>query len=539
MLVLASLLLSALPAQGAPSVKHLFDGRLPALRLAQESDGSYGDRRTTAEALIAFALCPRSYRSDDGPFVRDGLRWLLAASQEAGDPAADRVAALALLCLGADDYAPRIAELAARGGVDLARLRELVQDGTWEGPIPEGLPIPAADTDAASILMGLAEHTPRAQLAEACARAGLALRRSSAARTHEAPDADAVYARGVAYLLQTRGKSGLWEFAGHPEPGISGLAARALLGSPDPEARAAALPVLDYLRGLQKKDGSIHAGHLPVYVTSVAIMALQAGGREEDRAAIESAADFLRAVQADQGEGYSESDKFYGGVGYGDDLRPDLSNLQFALQALHASGAGADDPAFQRALIFLQRTQNRSESNPGTYHRVQDGAPVHAGNDGGATYMPGDSPAGFDRLPDGSLVARSYGSMTYALLKCYVFAGLPADDPRLVAAQDWIAKHWTLEVNPGFDMLRDPRGGFQGLYYYYLSLAEALSAAGLDHLKGADGSLHDWRAELVAKLADLQHADGSWVNSDAQRWWEGNPVLCTSYALDALQAARR
>ena len=31
--------------------------------------------------------------------------------------------------------------------------------------------------------------------------------------------------------------------------------------------------------------------------------------------------------------------------------------------------------------------------------------------------------------------------------------------------------------------------------------------------------------------------DGSWVNHNAPRWWEGNPVLATSYALLTLGAA--
>jgi len=331
----------------------------------------------------------------------------------------------------------------------------------------------------------------------------------------------------------------MWEMFGKPEPGISALCARALLASPNSDIQSAAVPTLDYLISLQNEDGSIHAGHLPVYVTSVAIMALTEAQRPADREAIARAANFLRIVQADSGEGYSEGDRYYGGIGYGGDLRPDLSNLQYALQALKSSGAKADDPALKRALVFLERSQNRSESNTATYKKIGSDEKVKAGNDGGATYMPGDSPAGYTTAPDGSLVARSYGSMTYALLKCYVFAGLKPADPRLAAATDWVAKHWTLEVNPGFDSLRDPRAGFQGLYYYYLSLAEALAVSGIDNLTGADRKPHNWRQELVNKLAELQNQDGSWVNQQAERWWEGNPVLCSAYALCALDAARK
>ncbi|RMH01598.1 MAG: hypothetical protein D6702_10875 [Planctomycetota bacterium] len=543
MIALACLLLAAAPVpalpavpQGGPSVKSLFDAELGPMRARQAEDGSYGGRLETAWVVTAMALSPRAYREDDGPFIRDAVAWLIAQAAAAGDPAADLATAFALQCVDAARYAARIEELAGRAGVESERLRDLAASGSWSGPAPEGLPVPGEES-AADILSGLPDYAGFAMRAEAAARAGVALRRESAARPPTPPPAE-VYERGVDFLLAARADSGLWEVFGQPEPGISALAARALLGSSRPEARAAAWPVLDWLKSLQKEDGSIFTRGLPVYVTSVAIMALAAGGREEDREAIARAADFLRAMQADEGEGYSESDRYYGGIGYGGDLRPDLSNLQYALQALHDAGADADDPAFQKALRFLQRTQNRSESNPETYQRIGTGEPVRAGDDGGAAYMPGDSPAGYDRMPDGTLVARSYGSMTYALLKCYVFAGLPADDPRVEAAVDWIQRHWTLEVNPGFDMLRDPRAGFQGLYYYFLSLAEALSAAGIEEVVAADGSRHPWRLELAARLAALQREDGSWVNDQAERWWEGNPVLCTSYALAALAVAR-
>ena len=547
MLLAASLLLLApAPELQGPSVKDLFDGALLFLRQTQRQDGSYGDRLDTAYVVTAMALCPRAYREDDGPFVRDAVTWLIRNAKAEGDPLGDAATALALQTLHAERYASTIQELAQRAGVSFQSVEALAatgshpQAGMPQGPGWDGLPIPAADQTAAGLLLAIPESAGIPIRAEAAARAGLAYRREKIA-SQAAPDAEArrqAMERGVDFLLRQRGESGLWEVFGQPEPGISALAARALLTSERAEVRDGAYPVLDFLKGLQKEDGSIHGGRLPVYVTSVSIMALAAGGREGDRQAIQRAADFLRAVQADGDEGYSESDKFYGGIGYGSDLRPDLSNLQYALQALHDSGAAADDPAYQRALVFLERSQNRSESNPGTFLDAGSETPVRAGNDGGAVYYPGNSPAGATEMPDGTLVARSYGSMTYALLKCYVFAGLELDDPRVQAAVDWVQRHWTLEVNPGFDTLRDPRAGYQGLYYYYLSLAEALRTVGLDEIVDPSGARHDWRAELTAKLLELQGRDGSWVNDLAERWWEGNPVLCTAYALAALHAAQ-
>ena len=523
-LAVAMLCLPLSAAPQSPSVKDLLDRELAVLRLSQLADGSYGSRLDTANVVVAMALSPRSYRENDGPFVRLAVQFVLAESELESDAKADAAAAFALQCVNAQRYAKRIDTLRQRAG-------ELAWDDYSR---PDG------EFGAIELLLQIKPEYGIGPRAALCARAAIKWsRRTLGTNAPTAATLASSHQAGIEFLLSNRGENGLWEMFGKPEPGLSALCARALLGSEDAEQRAAALPVLDFLLGLQQKDGSIHAGHLPVYVTSVAIMALSAGQRASDTEAIARASNFLRAVQADAGEGYSEDDRFFGGIGYGGDLRPDLSNLQYALQALRASGASEDDPAIQRALIFLERSQNRSESNPGSYQRIGTDEEVRAGNDGGGTYMPGDSPAGYVKMADGSLVARSYGSMTYALLKCYIFAGLEQDDPRVTAASDWVANHWTLEVNPGFDTLRDPRAGFQGLYYYYLSLAEALSLTAMDELVGADGRKHNWRAELVDKLSSLQQDDGSWVNHRADRWWEGNPVLCTAYALCALEAARR
>jgi len=521
----ALLLLLSAPLLQGPSDKDLFDGVLNPIRATQTEDGAYGDAERTAQVLLAMALSPRAYRVDDGPFVRDAAAWLVQQVGDTPDADLDPWLALALAHVHRNLYAPTVETLVARHG------------GTLRG-FAMGL---TADAPAATLADRLGAAAP-ADAPRVLSVYGLQAAYAPEATAPEAvpapPRMDAEYERGVDFLLAARGASGMWEMYGQVEPGISALAASALLGSPREDARAVALQVLDFLLGLQKPDGSIHGGHHAVYTTSVAIGALLAGGRDEDLSAVGRAVRYLRVTQADEGEGYSEDEKFYGGIGYGGDLRPDLSNLQFALQAMHDAGVKPEDDAFQRAVRFLERSQNRSESNTGTYYDQGDPRPVRAGDDGGATYYPGNSMAGNAEQPDGTLVARSYGSMTYALLKCYVFAGLDTEDPRVAAAVDWIRGHWTLEVNPGFDAMKDPRAGLQGLYYYYLSLAQALDAAGIEVIETVSGRRHPWRAELAAKLTTLQQRDGSWVNAEAPRWYEGNPVLCTAYVLNAIRALR-
>lgn len=511
-------------AQG-PGVKELLDAQLRGIRLTQKPDGSYGQGLTdTAHVVIALSLGPRAYRAEDGPFIRNALSYLneggLSAAAEAER---DQLVAFALQSNDARAFEVTISALQKRSQL----AAELAS------------PFAGETRAAEQILMAIPRDASVSVRAEACARAAVAYRAGmEKAEAPKPPAVNEAYERGVDYLASQLGESGMWEAFGQPEPGISALAARAMLGSARPEMRAKAGPVLDQLLALQKPDGSIHAGRVAVYTTSIAIGALAARGNDADLEAIVKAANYLRITQADEGEGYSEDDKFYGGIGYGNDLRPDLSNLQYALQALKESGAKSDDPAFQRAIKFLERSQNLREVNPKAYYNGEDDNKlVVSGDDGGAIYYPGNSMAGYVELADGTLVARSYGSMTYALLKCYLFAGLDATDPRVAAAIAWIERNWTVEVNPGFDSLRDPRAAAQGLYYYYLSLAQCLSETGMKFVTTPDGKKHDWRLELQRKLLDVQLEDGSWINEAAPRWWEGNPVLCTGYALNALHAS--
>lgn len=180
----------------------------------------------------------------------------------------------------------------------------------------------------------------------------------------------------------------------------------------------------------------------------------------------------------------------------------------------------------------MQRCQNRSESND--LELTVDGTTMASGNDGGSGYAPGDSKAGYITLRDGRKIPRSYGSMTYALLKGYLFAGLTQKDPRVQAAWEWLSKNYTLDVNPGFEGSSDPTAGYQGLFYYFITMSKALDLYGQRTVIDAAGREHDWRAELVGRVLSMQRQDGSWINSNAARWFEGNPVLATAYAMTTL-----
>jgi squalene-hopene/tetraprenyl-beta-curcumene cyclase len=281
---------------------------------------------------------------------------------------------------------------------------------------------------------------------------------------------------------------------------------------------------LKYLQGHVRDDGGIYqeGSRYKNYETSLSIVAFNEAnkdGRYNDLLA--KAEKFVKAQQWDEDEGHEISSMSYGGAGYGSHERPDLSNTSFLVDALHAIGRGDDDPALQKALVFISRCQNQESE----HNTTEFASKV---NDGGFYYTiaaGGQSQAG--TTPDGGL--RSYGSMTYAGLKSMIYAGVSRDDPRVKAAYEWIRRHYTVDENPGM--------GPQGLYYYYHTFAKALDTIGDEKLVDADGQSHDWRAELVQKLISTQKDDGSWINNNP-RWLEGDPNLVTAYSLLALSYCR-
>jgi squalene-hopene/tetraprenyl-beta-curcumene cyclase len=352
------------------------------------------------------------------------------------------------------------------------------------------------------------------------ALASLAGRRALADDT---PSAQALMSKGAAFLKPRQAEEGSWS-PDRKEPGITALVVAALLKSrqvtPDEPVVTKAL---NYLQPLVDPSGGVQAPHAN-YTTAIALMAFQEANRDGryDRL-IKGGQGFLKGKQWDESEGKGPDDPYYGGAGYGGKHdRPDLSNTTFMVEALHETGLPADDPALQKAIVFISRCQNlKGEFNDQPWaDKVNDGGFVYTAANGGSS-VAGEAPGGG---------LRSYGSMTYAGFKSLVYAGLTSDDPRVKAALDYIKKTYTLEENPGL--------GQMGLYYYYNAFGKAMAALGQDTFTDASGSKHDWRAELVSALAKRQLDNGSWVN-DADRFMEGDPNLVTSYALMALASTRK
>ena len=360
-------------------------------------------------------------------------------------------------------------------------------------------------------------------------------------------DIEGSVAKGVRWL-RAQSKDGVFTVTVQdqvvPHAGYTALALGAIAASLPVDARAADPLVRSataFLLKAQREDGGIGeagAGSYDNYFTSATLMALAAVNDPATAAAREKMKGFLLTLQR------KEEGRLKGGFGYNTAKGADLSNAQFAIAALRAAGLPEDHEAMVKARAFLARVQNRSENEENkdaSYDLEEKGigiVKVVPGNDGSAGYEPGVSKAGLEKLPDGTYVARGYGSMTYALLKCYLLAGVPKEDERVQAAVKWLAKNYTWDENPGFTKsAEDPKqkeAPYWGLFYYYMTAAKALQLAGIGKLETPSGP-RDWRADLAQAILSRQQADGSWRNEKSPRWEEGDPLLTTSYAVIALE----
>lgn len=337
-------------------------------------------------------------------------------------------------------------------------------------------------------------------------------------------------ARGNNWLKSQQKPDGFWDDA--QLPAFTALALNAAVRDPNLDRSAPFPDHIDkgfkWLLAQQKEDGGIYNRGLSVYNTATSVTALMAAGRKDFEPSVVKARKHLIDNQWDIGEKGETDNPNDGGVGYGSNKEhTDLSNTYLAIEAIALSRKVVEDGNFgeqpeldwDAAVKFLSRCQNLEETND------QEWASNDPKNKGGFAYSPFESKAGDEKTAEGRTALRSYGSMSYAGLLSMIYAKLSADDPRVAAVKEWLGRNYTLEENPGM--------GAQGLYYYYQTMAKALSAANVSQLKLENGREADWRNDLAVKLLSAQREDGSWVNANG-RWMESNPVLVTAYTVLSL-----
>jgi squalene-hopene/tetraprenyl-beta-curcumene cyclase len=312
---------------------------------------------------------------------------------------------------------------------------------------------------------------------------------------------ESIAQQAAAYLRAQQHASGGWSVpnqAGQPHlPAITALALNGLLMEPsikqdDPMVTKA----VDYILSHVQPDGGIYDTILPSYNTAISISALARVKDERAAKVIPAAIEFLRRSQwgatiaegasraggkEAPADGITRDHPFYGGLGYGNRGRPDISNVGFMLQAFADAGVASDDPAVQRALVFLQRCQMLEKNAAGAV--VNDMPYAKGSQQGGFIYATGEGPQKLigqsfagnidETLSTGETksMLRAYGSVSYIGFKSYIYAQLPPNDPRVQAVLNWSQDNWTLIENPGI--------GTDGYYYYLLMFSRAMDASGI------------------------------------------------------------
>ena len=346
---------------------------------------------------------------------------------------------------------------------------------------------------------------------------------------------------------------------------LQGLVGTSVWKSDDPMIKDS----VEWLLAAQETTGAwsympgndMFKGLRAVYITSImAQLLVDLNGMDAWKGKLDgqiaSARDYLKQSQVGNPEGpapdYDEKTTGYGGWAYSKEEiaesvdkkgKPpaNMSNSSFAIDALHACGVEEGDPLWEKALTFLKRSQNAGEVQEEGFEAIEKGsgkkikmAEKGSQDYGGAIYSEETSMAeGMQENEDGTVTLFSYGSMTYNLLRSYIFAGLKKDSVPVQLAWGWIQRNYTVERVPGF---RAAAQYEMGLYYYYLSMARTLDAFGVDAVEEPERGLkHDWRADIVKALSDRQASDGSWINEKHDRWQENSRTLCTAYALNALR----
>ena len=327
--------------------------------------------------------------------------------------------------------------------------------------------------------------------------------------------------KGAKFLLSKQAPDGHWSDAQMPAltalP-LWALSTAAIKQSNNQTIKQSITTGVSFVLKTQRPDGGFYVpkpgrggSGLGNYNTSVCLSALFDSGLAPKDALLKA----RTYIASSQLEG---DDTMAGGFGYDKVSRrryADLSNTSYAMSAMAKTASLEEfrtdgkkaDLDWDKALKFVENLMKTEGPDAG-----------------GAAYNERTPQAGSETNAAGKVHLRAYGSMTYAAVLSMCSAKLDRGDPRVRQSLEYLTRYWSVDENPGM--------GSQGLYYFYDIMARALSAAQVDRV-----GEHDWQKELSAKVVALQKPDGSWAN-DNNRFWEGDPVLCTSFAMLVLELCR-
>lgn len=285
----------------------------------------------------------------------------------------------------------------------------------------------------------------------------------------------------------------------------------ALLLAPEPPAGRVS-QAIDFIRRHTDASGAVGRSDpsledYPNYATAYAVRAICRARPQGWRDIVRPMAAYLRSQQFAESNGWTREHPVYGAWGMGGERRAppqtghvDLSMTRTVLQALAAAGTPGDDPAMQKAIVYLDRCRN---SDGGFHFSTVVLEANKAGHDG-REY-------------------RSYGTATADGILAMLAARVPHSDPRIQQGKTWLIRHHSADEAPGFAGDAYARWK-QGLRFYYASQSSEAF-----HLLKAPAARYD--------LAPLQRLDGSFANPE-KLVKEDDPLIASAFALRVLAWSR-
>ena len=256
----------------------------------------------------------------------------------------------------------------------------------------------------------------------------------------------------------------------------------------------------------------------PNYATSLALRAWVRLAPPDSAQVIPAMSKYLLGQQFTEQNGWTREHPAYGAWGMGGDRRTppdpghvDISMTRHVSQALSAAGLPANDPAFRKARVYVERCHNfpageGSVLDGGFYFStvILDANKAGEGVEGGEGF-------------------RSYGTATADGILSLLALGSKSSHPRLAAARRWLEAHHVPDGAGGFTKEIQDRWTRGLRFYYAASASEALGRLGAG----------DQLGPLAEALAQEQRIDGGWSNPQ-NLVKEDDPLIATPFAVRAL-----
>lgn len=322
--------------------------------------------------------------------------------------------------------------------------------------------------------------------------------------------------RAVQFLRRQQAPDGGWAEYERQPGGVASLCVMALLNAGVPVTDPQVKKGLDFL---ERQDDP-----KATYAASLHIMAFVQADPARYKLKIAKLARWLEAHQIKEGD-------LRGGWSYFETaLRPDASNSQFAVLALHEAeraGVRIDDRTWQLALKYWL--------TPGIFDQTSGGFAYEAGQPvTGSMTCAGVASLIIirDRL------AKGEASVANGHISC---CGAEAEGDEIERAIAWLGRNFSVNRNPGNDVRAHP----WLLYYLYgMERVGRMSSrrfffgrAKTNPVTGADETpRYDWYREGCQVLLGAQDSlNGSWKGEGLER----NPVISTALALLFLSKGKR